>query len=154
MAKAGIVSPVLLALFAALTAAGPASTGQDSGSSENQPREAPAGEGVLCLFALTQAAAEVGRQCHAGDNPAVQAELDDAVVRFEAYLLSNSNATPADVARFEREQGFAGAGQDRLCHGDPLRLYENFAAQGPQALRRQVDTLLARQGPPTWGDCL
>lgn len=114
--------------------------------------EAP-GEGVLCAFALTSVAAELARQCHAGENPALQADLDNMVSRFEAYVLANSESTPEQVASFRREQGGSGASAEQLCHGEMAGIYPRFAERRAEIIR-QTDRLLSRPGPPRWGDCL
>jgi len=137
-------------LLAAIASASAGTTGQgDIARSEPAP-----GEGVLCLWALTSVAAEVGRQCRPGANPSVQSELEDAVRRFETYVRRNSDTTDEEIAEFGRRQGLSGAGDARLCQGDPLRAYEDIAAAGDERLRREVDRMLARPGRPAWGDCL
>lgn len=142
------IAAALLVIAIASDSAG--STGQSNAA---RPGQAP-GEGVLCLWAMTSVAAEVGRQCRAGANPAVQHELDDAVARFEAYVRRNSEATDAEIGEFRRRQGLGGADNSRLCHGDPLRAYDEMAAAGAERVRREVDRMLARPGRPAWGDCL
>lgn len=141
----------VFAFAAASAAAGGAVLQQDP--APISPRESPPGEGVLCLWVYTGAAAEVGRRCRTGQNPELQAELDSSVERFEAYVLSNSNATPEQVAEFKREQGMVGAPEATVCSGDAIALYNLVAARGADRLRSQVDALLARPGAPSWGDC-
>jgi hypothetical protein len=116
-------------------------------------REQP-GTGVLCMWALVNAAAEVGRRCRGGQNPTFQAELDHSVSRFDEFVQHNSDATPEQLAQFKNEQGMSGATEATLCRGDPVILYERMAAAGSETLRSEVDRVLARPGPPTWGDCL
>jgi hypothetical protein len=116
------------------------------------PRAPPTG--VLCAWALTSIAHEVGRRCRPGQDPAFQAELDRTIQRFEDYALRNSDATPAQVAEFRRGQGMAEAPNGELCVGDPLMLYNHMAAAGVDSLRSAADELVARDAPPQWGDCL
>ena len=128
-------------------------------ATENSPAETGAAEtrpgvGVLCMWALVNVAAEVGRQCKPGRDVAFQAELDRSVIRFDEFVLRNSDTTPAQMAEFKRVQGMSGVPVAELCRGDPIILYEGMAAAGREGLRSQVDRILERPGPPTWGDCL
>lgn len=138
-----------------LTAAMTASTGA---ARTSEPPAAAAGAresraGLLCVWAIVNVAAEVGRRCRAGRNPALQAELERSIARFEDHVLRNSDATADRIATFRRDQGMSGADNAALCRGDPVMIYEAIAAGGPEALRRETDRLLARPGGPEWGDC-
>jgi len=62
--------------------------------------ERPAGEGVLCMMAIANAMAEVGRRCRPGEDPEFQAELARSIARFDDYVQRNAPATPADLAAF------------------------------------------------------
>ena len=116
---------------------------------ETQP-----GEGVLCLWTYTVASAEIGRRCRSGRNPELQAELERAVERFDAYVLRNApEATPEMVERFKREQGLSGASTAVICESEITGLYDRIEGLGIAHLRSQVDEMLARPGRPTWGDC-
>jgi hypothetical protein len=128
-----------------------------SASAQVQDHQPPPGEGVLCSWALVTLTAEVGRMCHAGESPEVQAELDAAVARFDAFVLANStpSATPESVAEFKRVQGKTGASAEMLCaSSDAERMYQTIVSQDLVRLRESVDQLLARPGPPSWGTCL
>lgn len=142
-------APALLALAMLAASAGTAQRQAEEGGLQLSPAT-----GVLCMWALVTAVAEVGRRCRAGEDPAFQAELDLSVERVDEFVRRNSDSTPEQVAAFKREQGLVGAPAAQLCTGDPLQLYEAFASAGPDALRSSVDDLLARPGPPTWGTCL
>jgi hypothetical protein len=107
---------------------------------------------VLCLWGLTSAAAEIGRQCRVGQNPAFQAELERSVSRFDDYVLANG-MTAEQVAQFKRQQGLSGAPEARLCTGELISFYDHMAAGGPEGLRAAVDELVSRPGRPSWGDC-
>jgi hypothetical protein len=143
-----------LGLALALSSSLSAYTEPDPPTIMPERRVRPAGEGVICLWALTSAAAEIGRLCRPGRNPAFQAELERSVSRFDDYVLSNSHVTAEDVASFKREQGFAGASESQVCTGEHPAFYDLLAARGAEALRSEVDQLLSRPGTPTWGDCL
>ena len=100
---------------------------------------------------------EVGKRCFPGEHPEIQAELSRSVGRLDAYVAANdSRATPGMIAEFKRTQGHVGGPQEFLCKddGDPAQMYRAFRAQGSQKLRETVDKVVARAGPPTWGDCL
>jgi hypothetical protein len=99
---------------------------------------------------------QVGARCYPGQHPDVDAALHDGVTRIESYVRQNSNppVTDADIASFERQQGASETPAAQLCQGDAVEMYRGIAAQGADALRRSVDELVARPGPPTWGTCL
>jgi len=115
------------------------------------------GQGVLCSWAIMAAVAEIGRKCHAGENPELQAELDGAVARIDAYVLANSDPamTPAAVEEFKRFQGHTDTPAATLCvPGDGETMYQRLAQVGPDVIRTTTDDILERPGNPTWGDCL
>jgi hypothetical protein len=118
-----------------------------------ESRERALGVGVLCLWGITNGAAEIGRQCRPGQNLAFQAELERSVSRFDDYVLRNG-LTPEQVAQFKREQGLSGTPQAALCTGELIAFYNHMSAQGPDGLRSEVDRLVSRPGRPSWGDCL
>jgi len=114
------------------------------------------GEGVICAWAIYSAMAEVGARCHPDEDADVQAELTLAVARLDAYVIANTTppATIERIAEFKREQGMAGAPKEQLCRGAPEEMYKSVAARSPAEIRKTVDDLVARAGPPTWGTCL
>lgn len=124
------------------------------GAAPPPAKDPRAGEGVLCMMVFVDAAAEVGRVCHAGENPVFQAELDGAVGRFDTYVLKNSAITPEQLTQFKREQAHIGAPKEVLCKGDMASIYSTFLSQGVEKLHSGIDQLLARPGKPTWGDCV
>jgi hypothetical protein len=146
------LSSFLLALVSVSTSAGFLNAEPPPARPQEARIPAP-GEGVLCLWALTSAAAEIGRQCRVGQNPAFQAELERSVDRFDHYVLANG-LTAEEVAQFKRQQGLSGAPGGQACTGDLISFYDHMAAGGPEALRSAVDGLISRPGRPSWGDCL
>ena len=143
MARTKIAAALLLAAIASASA-GTARQG-DAARGEQAP-----GEGVLCLWALTNVAAEVGRQCRAGANPAVQRALEDSVARFEAYVRRNTGTTDQQIDEFRRRQGLSGADAAQLCHGELL----GAGAPGPGAVTSiglGLWTRRSRSGGPTPG---
>jgi hypothetical protein len=130
-----------------------AAIGQDLASAAS--RNTRPGEGVLCMWVLTAAAAEIGRTCRPGERPELQAGLDRAVERFDAYVLANEpGATAESIAAFKRQQGVDGSAASTLCDSELAPLFDHVGAQGIAHWLSQVDRLLSRPGRPGWGDCL
>src|SRR4051812_43074828 len=71
--------------------------------------ERPAGEGVICMMGLVNAAAEVGRRCNPGQNAEFQVELERTVVRIDQYVLQNSKTSREQISEFKRKQARVGA---------------------------------------------
>lgn len=109
-----------------------------------------AGEGVLCGLAIYSAVAEVGRQCFAERNLDFQSHVRHNIARIEAFVRANSAMTQADLEQFEHRQ----APRDNACAADLTKFYQAFAKAGSAAIDQDVDRLIARPGPPTWGQCL
>jgi hypothetical protein len=108
--------------------------------------------GLICVWAIDASLAEIGRRCGVAPTPAVQAALDNAVSRMEAYARVRS---PEAAARMERYKQRAIIGDPRLCSSDmvdafrrPSRDVDTDIAQA----RRDVDQLLAQSPPVEWGD--
>ncbi|WP_166038070.1 hypothetical protein [Sphingosinicella sp. YJ22] len=114
----------------------------------------PAGTGVICIMAIFNAVAEVGRRCFPGQDPEFQAELGRAVDQIDQYVLRNSAATPADLERFKQEQANVGEPSAAVCRSEVIGMYRNLARRGTASLRSETEALVARPGPPEWGDCL
>ena len=106
------------------------------------------------MMALVNGAAEVGRRCFAGQDGTLQVALADGATQIDEFVLRNSEWTPAELERFKQEEALGDWPEEELCRGDPLTLYEYFRATGAEPLRAQIAQVLARPGPPTWGDCL
>jgi hypothetical protein len=156
--------PVLLFAAALLPLASGASQSGDGNMAGNMAgnslagapaplRESAPGEGVICALAITIAVAEIGRRCFPGQDAAVQAELARTEARIEDYVLRNAPANRAALDRFRRDQLGSGVGTP-FCEGDAAGMYRAIAGEGVARIRAGADRLLARQGRPTWGDCL
>jgi hypothetical protein len=115
-------------------------------------QEAP-GEGVLCGLAIAEMVAETGRRCFPGQDAAVQAELARSEARIEDYVLRNSRIDRAALDRFRRHQ-LRSVGRPSFCRGDVAGIYRSAVGEGVARLRAGTDILLARPGPPSWGDCI
>jgi len=140
-----IVKIVLAAAMASVLA---------SSAARAEQRQRPPCEGVICSWALYAIVDHVGRECFRGRDPEFQAEVARHVARFDAYVVANSDATVEDAREFRRQQGEHAAAPGRLCSGDPVMMYELFRQQGATERTKNVDDMLARPGPPTWGTCL
>ncbi len=140
---------VALLLLAVVAAPGGARTAA-------QPAEAPAARptqpGLLCMWARMSAAAQVGRHCRAGQNPALQTELEASLTRIEAHV-TRAGMPPADIVTFRNGPGMVTADAAELCTGEPIIFHDRFVAAGPEGLRAETDRLLALPGPPGWGNC-
>lgn len=112
------------------------------------------GEGVLCLWALTSIASEVGKHCPGKRDPVFQAALEESVIRFDRYVAVNGPTTASDVETFKRRQGGLGQDPAALCSADALQVYDGMHRQGATVLQESIVALLARPGTPAWGDCL
>lgn len=119
-----------------------------------QERETPPGEGVICMFAIMGAMAEIGARCLPEEAPAFQAEARRSAERLEAYVLANSDTTPAQIAEFKADQTGVGAPEAQLCQAESLEFYRHMAALDVAELSAAVDELVAVPGSPTWGTCL
>ena len=142
--------------FSALSLLGAVSCGTrpDATPKMAAARERPAGEGVICAMGIYNAVAEVGRRCFPGRDAEFQAELGRTVSRIDDYVLANSGWTSEDLARFKREQSHVGEPEPIVCSEEMKGFYGHMAATSVETVRTEIDRLLARPGPPTWGTCL
>lgn len=111
------------------------------------------GEGVLCLWALTSVASEVGKHCPGKSDPSFQADLDGSVALMDQYVSANTHIGTEGIAKFKSQQGGVGESPAELCTADKTRLYDSLRAQGAAAIQESVQKVVARPGTPTWGDC-
>jgi len=111
---------------------------------------------VICAWGIYAAVSEVGRVCHPGEDPAIQAEFARSVERIDSYVARNSpEMTPSRIAEFKRTQAKVGTPAASLCTNSTLtELYRRMSRTDPAALKTDVDKMLSRDGKPTWGDCL
>jgi hypothetical protein len=133
-------SAILAALSLAIISAAP-------------PPEAP-GQGVLCLGTFVYFVEKTGRQCRAGQDPEFQAKIASYARRFDEYIIRNTGGDPATLAKFKESQNLSSEDQDYICKGDVAQSYDHFKAQGIDKLDSAVSELLARDGPPSFGDCV
>ena len=113
------------------------------------------GEGILCLSILIYFAEQTAVRCRAGEDPEYQERLADYARRIDGYIIRNTDGDPSTLARFKREQGLNGEPQPSYCNDDDAAAnYDNFKAANANELDRAIDEGLARDGTPTFGDCL
>jgi hypothetical protein len=117
------------------------------------PPEKP-GEGVLCLGTFIYFVEKTGKQCRAGEDPEFQARIASYSRRFDDYVIRNMGGDPALLAKFKETQNLTSADQDYICKGDISQSYDHFKVANVDELDGAVDELLARDGPPSFGDCV
>jgi len=133
-------SAILTALSAALISAA--------------PPPGVAGSGVLCVGTLIYFVEKTGKLCRTGEDPEFQARIASYARRFDDYIIRNTGGDPAVLAKFKESQNLTSENQDYICKGDVAESYDSFKAQGVDKLDGAVDELLARDGPPSFGDCV
>jgi hypothetical protein len=118
------------------------------------PIQDPPGRGVLCLGTFIYFVEENGMQCRAGEDAEFQARIATYARRFDDYIIRNTGGDPAVLARFKDGQNLNSKDRDYICGGDVAKSYDSFKAQKPEEIDKAVDELLARDGQPSFGDCL
>lgn len=127
------------------------STGFALGSAA--PQQEP-GQGVLCLGTFIYFVEKAGAQCRAGQDAEFQARIAAYARRFDDYIIRNTGGDPATLARFKDGQNLNSEDHNYICGGDVARGYDHFKAAKPEELAKAVDELLARDGLPSFGDCV
>jgi hypothetical protein len=118
------------------------------------PPPEPAGQGVLCLGTFIYFVEKTGAQCRAGEDTDFQARITSYARRFDDHIVRNTGGDPMVLERFKDGQNLNSDDPDYLCSGDVAESYEHFKAMRAEDLDRGVDDLLARDGPPSFGDCV
>lgn len=117
------------------------------------PPERP-GAGVLCLGTFIYFVEKTGAQCRAGQDPEFQARIATYARRFDDYIVRNTGGDPATLAQFKEGQNLNSADRNYICGGDVAASYDHFKVMKSDDLAKAVDQLLARDGPPSFGDCV
>jgi hypothetical protein len=112
------------------------------------------GEGVLCFGTFIYFVEKTGAQCRAGQDAEFQARIAAYARRFDDYIIRNTGGDPATLARFKDGQNLNSDDRNYVCGGDVASSYDHFKAAKPEELAKAVDELLARDGPPSFGDCV
>ncbi|MEC8035610.1 MAG: hypothetical protein VX205_11525 [Pseudomonadota bacterium] len=113
-----------------------------------------AGSGVLCLGTFVYFVEKAGKLCHVGEDPEFQARIASYARRFDDYITRNTGGDPAVLAKFKEGQNLNSEDKNYICKGDVAKSYDNFKSQDVNKLDDAVDLLLARDGPPSFGDCV
>lgn len=121
-------------------------------SAETPPE--PPGRGVLCLGTFIYFAEKTGKQCRAEADPEFQDRIANYARRFDDYIIRNTGGDPAVLAKFKEDQNLNSDDHSYICEGDVAQTYDNFKAIETEKLDGIVDELLARDGPPSFGDCV
>ena len=117
------------------------------------PQQEP-GEGVLCLGTFIYFVEKTGAQCRAGQDAEFQARVAGYARRFDDYIVRNTGGDPKALASFKDGQNLNSKDQNYICGGDVASSFDHFKAANPDELAKAVDELLARDGPPSFGDCV
>jgi hypothetical protein len=117
------------------------------------PPEAP-GTGVLCLGTFIYFAEKTGAQCRAGEDPEFQARIEGYVLRFDGYIIRNTGGDSAILTKFKENQHVTSKDRGYICDGGVAQSYDQLKVMSADKLDAAVDTLLARDGPPSFGDCV
>ncbi len=118
------------------------------------PPPGVAGSGVLCLGTFVYFVEKTGKLCRAGEEPEFQARIAGYARRFDDYIIRNTGGDPEVLTKFKESQNLTSENQNYICKGDVAESYDRFKAQGVDKLDGAVDELLARDGPPSFGDCV
>jgi len=121
--------------------------------SATPPPQEP-GSGVLCLGTFIYFVEKNGAQCRSGEDPEFQARIASYARRFDEYIIRNTGGDPAILARFKDGQNLNSVDESYICSGDVAESYEHFKAGNMEEMDQAVDGLLARDGPPSFGDCV
>jgi hypothetical protein len=111
---------------------------------------------VLCIWSIYDAVRLVGRECHAGQDAAFQAELEQSIARIDDFIIANSTS-PVSKEQLDarRAQGLRGLQvRGSICAGGAEQLYQMLRRSGPEAIRAQTADLLSIPREPVMNPCL
>ena len=125
------------------------------GAAAPTPREMAPGEGVLCNAVFIYAARQEGAHCFADDDPEFQAKLREWTRRYDEYLIRNMPNGADDLELFKQDEGVSAQPNPGICEFAGERsIYETYRDANREQLSKFIDEALARDGPPTFGDCV
>lgn len=107
--------------------------------------------GLICTWAIAASMVEVGRQCGVQRNAAFETEVARTVSLIEDYVRQRSPEGVGNMADYRARHI---DGDRRLCHADPITMYQQLSRADPQMIREDIDRFLATSPPVEWGDCL
>ena len=124
-------------------------------ASPPQADAGPPGRGVLCLGTILYWAKEIGERCYPGDDPAYQARLQTYAERFDSYIVRNVDGGAEALAQFKASQGLGQGTEKQVCEAaEDYDFYSHMRHVNDDEMKAGIDALLARDGPPSFGDCL
>lgn len=114
---------------------------------------------ITCMAVLVGVSVEVGRLCLPNYNPEGQGRLQTNLKKIESRLVSSSGWDEERVDQLLKEEGARSLNNAQICAGlkeddDTLRMIKGFIDAEPVKFDREIDTLVARLGDPTKGDCI
>ena len=113
------------------------------------------GEGVLCMAVFIYLAEQQGRLCHPGADPDYQQRLARYAADFDAYIARNIEGGAPALQSFRKGQGVAEPADPRICEGgNDYAFYEHLREVDAAEMDAHVRSLLSRDGPPRFGDCV
>jgi hypothetical protein len=120
-----------------------------------QDRESAPGVGVLCLSMFIYWAEEQGHRCYPGADPEYQSYLAEQADRFDTYLTRNMEGGAETLALFKESQGLGIRDHAGVCRADEDRdFYSSLQTDFRERIGTTIDEVLARDGTPSWGDCI
>jgi len=124
------------------------------GAAPPAERETKPGEGVLCLGTFIYFVEKTGRMCRPGEDEEFQNRISAYTDRIDAYIIRNSDGSAATLGKFKNSQNLNSEDRNYICKGDVAQIYDAFLETEAKVMDKAVDDLLARDGPPTFGDCV
>ena len=112
------------------------------------------GRGVLCLGTFIYFVEMTGKRCRAGQDAEFQVRIAGYSKRFDEYIVRNTGGNPAVLEKFKEGQNLDSEDRRYICEGDAAESYDRFKSADAGELDRAVDALLAKDGPPSFGDCV
>ncbi len=111
--------------------------------------------GVLCWAAILESISDTGKRCVGKEDLQFRSALDQSIARLDAHLTTTGGWSPAQLSRFKAQMGSRSAPNAEVCgNADALEMYQGLQKAGVAPLERQTGAVLAKPGPPKWGDCL
>lgn len=115
------------------------------------------GVGVLCMGTFVYIADLQGKACYPGQDSEYQTWLDSNAQKFDAYLIRNFPDGETTLNKFKESQGAFSADNKRLCDLEDAPdsdIYMHIRDLDHDEIGNTIDAMLAKDGKPTWGDCV
>ena len=119
-------------------------------SSSSSFKDAP----VLCVWKVLLATQLAAEKCHAGEDPALQAELISSIKRIDAFITTNdATVTPDKIAAFKQRFRDQASTQDLCASQDAQVTYTDAKQAGADRIRADTDALISVPRRPTGDGC-